>query len=152
MQRLLIVLFWSIWSPVALAAGAKHLPWAVDLPKQSAPAVVVLFSLPNCAYCEKVRQHTLLHLEGDPRYAGRVRVLEVDFGNAQRRFVWFDARYYTGQQLAQLLNVKFSPTVMVFDQQGGVAGKPLLGAALPDFYGAYVDALIRAAWESSARR
>ena len=27
-----------------------------------------------------------------------------------------------------------------------VAGKPLLGASLPEFYGAYLDELIRSAW------
>jgi len=44
------------------------------------------------------------------------------------------------------LNVKFSPTVMVFSAKGAVAGKPLLGASLPEFYGAYLDELIKAAW------
>ncbi|HEX4917170.1 MAG TPA: thioredoxin fold domain-containing protein [Limnobacter sp.] len=151
MKRLLILLLWCVCSPAALAAGGRQLPWPVDLSKQSAPAVVVLFSLPNCAYCEKVRQQTLLYLETDSRYQGRVRVFEVDFQDRQRRFVWFDARQYNGLDLGQLLNVKFSPTVMVFDHQGGVVGKPLLGAGLPDFYGAYVDELIRSAWAASAR-
>ncbi|HEX4878320.1 MAG TPA: thioredoxin fold domain-containing protein [Limnobacter sp.] len=147
MKRLFVLVLCGLCFPV-FAAGGKHLAWPKDLSKQAAPAVVILFSLPDCAYCEKVRQHTLRHLESDLRYQGRVQVLEIDFQDTKRQFVWFDARPYTGQSLGRLLNIRFSPTVMVFGQSGGVAGKPLLGAGLPDFYGAYLDDLIQSAWAS----
>jgi hypothetical protein len=35
---------------------------------------------------------------------------------------------------------------MVFNAKGTAAGKPLLGASLPEFYGAYLDELIKSAW------
>lgn len=148
MMRWLLALCLCLSMP-AMAAGGKHLPAPVGLGKNSTPAVVVLFSLPDCAYCEKVRQQSLRHLEADPRYKGKVRVFEIDFQDDKHHFTWFDGQRYTGAALGPLLNVKFSPTVMVFAQNGQVAGKPLLGAGLPDFYGAYLDELIAAAWAMS---
>lgn len=73
-------------------------------------------------------------------------VFEIDFTDDQKSFIWFDGKRYTGKSLAAPLNVKFSPTVMVFSAKGAVAGKPLLGSSLPEFYGAYLDDLIRNAW------
>lgn len=130
----------------ASAAGDPSLEFPVSFQKQAAPAVVVLFSLPDCAYCEKVRQQSLRHIHKDPAYKGRVRVFEIDFADNRRTFIWFDGKQYTGKALAAPLNVRFSPTVMVFNAKGAVAGKPLLGAGLPEFYGAYIDELIQAAW------
>ena len=130
----------------ALGAGESALEFPSNLQVRQAPAVVVLFSLPDCAYCEKVRQQSLRHIHSDPAYRGRVAVYEIDFSDSKRSFTWFDGNRYTGKSLAGPLNVKFSPTVMVFNAQGAVAGKPLLGASLPEFYGVYLDELIRAAW------
>jgi thioredoxin-related protein len=140
---LLIVL---VWLSPAVAAGDGTLAFPGNLQRDNPPAVVVLFSLPDCAYCEKVRQQSLRHIHKDPQYRGKVAVYEIDFSDRTRRFVWFDGRYYTGHSLAAPLNVKFSPTVMVFNSAGAVAGKPILGAGLPEFYGAYLDDLIKAAW------
>ncbi|WP_138518475.1 thioredoxin fold domain-containing protein [Limnobacter alexandrii] len=140
---LLVCLAW--FSP-AFGAGGGALAFPSNLQQQQVLAVVVLFSLPDCAYCEKVRQQSLRHIHTDPDYKGRVVVYEIDFSDSQRRFTWFDGNSYTGKALAGPLNVKFSPTVMVFSAKGAVAGKPLLGASLPEFYGAYLDELIKAAW------
>jgi hypothetical protein len=135
-----------VWFTPAFGAGGGALAFPSNLQQQQAPAVVVLFSLPDCAYCEKVRQQSLRHIHTDPDYEGRVAVYEIDFSDNKRSFIWFDGKTYTGKLLAALLNVKFSPTVMVFNAKGAVAGKPLLGASLPEFYGAYLDELIKAAW------
>lgn len=146
--RLLVwLVFCGIFSAAhAAGAGHKSLAFPADLRAVQVNAVVVLFSLPNCAYCEKVRQQSLNHVETDPHYRGRVKVYEIDFSDQRKPLVWFDGRTYSGKSLATLLNVRFSPTVMVFGQRGEVAGKPILGASLPEFYGAYLDDLIQAAW------
>ncbi|MFN7507047.1 MAG: thioredoxin fold domain-containing protein, partial [Limnobacter sp.] len=128
------------------SAGEGALAFPGNLYKQNAQAVVILFSVPDCAYCEKVRQQSLRHIHTDPNYKGRVAVYEIDFSDSKRNFTWFDGNSYTGKSLAGPLNVKFSPTVIVFNAKGAVAGKPLLGASLPEFYGAYLDELIKAAW------
>lgn len=134
------------WFSPAFGAGGGALAFPTNLQVRQAPAVVVLFSLPDCTYCEKVRQQSLRHIHTDSDYKGRVDVYEIDFSDSQRKFTWFDGQSYSGKYLAALLNVKFSPTVMVFSAKGVVSGKPLLGSSLPEFYGAYLDELIKAAW------
>ena len=145
-MKAIFSLFLLVLFTPAYSAGVNSLEFPVNLQQQRAPAVVVLFSLPDCAYCVKVRQQSLFHIHTDPNYKGRVGVYEIDFSDDHKTFIWFDGKRYTGKSLAAPLNVKFSPTVMVFSQHGAVAGKPLLGAGLPEFYGAYLDELIRSAW------
>lgn len=145
MKAVLSVFLLLCLSP-AFSAGGEALAFPYDLQKQNAQAVVILFSVPDCAYCEKVRQQSLRHVHTDTNYKGRVGVYEIDFTDDRKTFIWFDGNRYTGKSLAAPLNVKFSPTVMVFNAKGAVAGKPLLGAGLPEFYGAYLDELIRSAW------
>lgn len=145
MKAVLSVFLLLCLSP-AFSAGGAVLAFPNDLQKQNAQAVVILFSVPDCAYCEKVRQQSLRHVHTDTNYKGRVGVYEIDFTDDRKTFIWFDGNRYTGKSLAAPLNVKFSPTVMVFNAKGAVAGKPLLGAGLPEFYGAYLDELIQSAW------
>ena len=75
-----------------------------------------------------------------------VAVGNDDFTDDRKTFTWFDGKRYTGKALSAPLNVKFSPTVMVFNAKGAVAGKPILGSGLPEFYGVYLDELIQSAW------
>lgn len=131
----------------AVRARHQHLP---ELNKQLAsltqPVVVILFSAPDCTYCEQVRAHTLRHVERDSRYLGKVRVFEVDQAAHQSNTLWFDGRMHSGKDLTARLGVKFAPTVIVFRRSTGEAvGAPLLGAGLPDFYGAYLNDLIELA-------
>jgi thioredoxin-related protein len=145
MKAIFSVFLMFCFSP-AFAAGGGALAFPLNLQQQQSSAVVILFSVPNCVYCEKVRQQSLRHIHTDPNYKGRVAVYEIDFSDSKRNFTWFDGNSYTGKSLAGPLDVKFSPTVIVFNAKGAVAGKPLLGAGLPEFYGAYLDELIKAAW------
>ena len=104
--------------------------------------MVILFSAPDCTYCEQVRSRTLVHVESDSRYQGWVKVFEVEMENTRQGIVWFDGQMHTGKSLKEKLKVAFSPTVLVFSRQGRLSGKPLLGAGLEDFYGAYLHDLI----------
>ncbi len=128
-----------------------HLPFPINLNATAAQAVLVLFSLPDCAYCEKVRAQSLRFIERDVRYRERVKVFEIDFSDNRKKFLWFDGSQHTGKSIAAVLAVKFAPTVMAFNQQGKSAGEPLLGSGIPDFYNAYVDDLIVKAWVLNTR-
>lgn len=127
-----------------------HLPMPVQLNGAAVQAVLILFSLPDCAYCEKVRAQSLRFIERDARYRQRVNVFEVDFSDNRKKFAWFDGKPHTGKSIAAALGVKFAPTVLAFSQQGKPAGEPLMGSGIPDFYNAYVDDLILKAWALSA--
>ena len=105
-------------------------------------AVVVLFSMPECRYCEIVRRQALRHIENEPAYRSKVKVFEVDQADTSRSLVWFDGQRISGKMLAEKLNVRFSPTVMVFTAKGQPVGQPLLGISIPDFYSQYLNALV----------
>jgi len=81
MKAIGLVLLFAWFSP-AFGAGGGSLSFPSNLQHGQAPAVVVLFSLPDCAYCEKVRQQSLRHIHTDPVYKGRVFVYEIDFPTA----------------------------------------------------------------------
>lgn len=136
-----------------MARPKTHLPSPGVMNKLPQPieAVVILFSAPDCTYCEQVRSRTLRHVETDPRYVGWVKVYEVEMEDTRQGIVWFDGQVYHGKKLKEKFNVSFSPTVIAFDNQGRAVGKPLLGAGLEDFYGAYLHDLIMQAASSSRR-
>lgn len=141
-----LAVFCLFMGSLAWAAGGPSLEFPTSLNKAQPAAVVILFSVPDCAYCEQLRRHTLRHVPADPAYKGRVAVYEIDFTDDRKKLAWFDGKQHTGKSVAAKLDVKFSPTVIVFSRKGMPAGKPLLGAGLPEFYGAYLDELVQAAW------
>lgn len=146
----LVLALGMLGMPFVVAAADKHLPLPqglTALAEKSQPvAVAILFSAPDCTYCEQVRQQSLWHLETDKRYQPKVLAFEIEQESDAPSIEWFNGKTYSGRQISKLLGVKFSPTVMVFNSKGIVAGQPILGSGLPDFYGAYLDDLIRKAW------
>ncbi|HET6599527.1 MAG TPA: hypothetical protein VFG60_06155, partial [Burkholderiaceae bacterium] len=47
--------------------------------------------------------------------------------------------------VARAWNAKLAPTVLFFDARGREIAERLVGAGLPDFYGAYLDQRLQAA-------
>jgi hypothetical protein len=165
-------LTWSAWAAWSRAVGvallligapAAHtapsaLPPARDLAadgraalKQGVP-VIVLVSLGGCPQCEVVRRSHLLPLlaaraEGAPPL---VRQVELGGGAA---LIDFNGEKITHAEFARRHQVKIAPVVFFFDGNGKPAAEPLLGAMIPDFYGAYFDeALAGAAAHTGAKR
>jgi hypothetical protein len=145
MKAVFAALVFFMLSP-GWAAGGPALDFPVNLAQAQPAAVVILFSVPDCAYCEQLRRHTLRHVPKERAYKGRVAVYEIEFTEDNRKLVWFDGKRHTGKSIAAMLDVKFSPTVIVFNRKGMPAGKPILGAGLPEFYASYLDELVQAAW------
>ena len=69
-----------VWTFAALAAPG--FPPAQDLRREaSGGAVLVLFSLPGCRYCDEVRALHLRPLLRDPQLRDRVAIREVDLSS-----------------------------------------------------------------------
>jgi hypothetical protein len=127
----------------ALPARAHEaLPAAVDL-RQDAQhgAVLVLFSLPGCRYCEAVRREHLSPLLREARPGREVRVREVDMSSAAPLTDFAGVRV-THMQFARANGVRLAPTVMGFAAGGRAAGRPIVGAKIPEFYGYYLANLV----------
>ncbi len=108
-------------------AAAKHQP------------LIVMFSLPSCPYCEKLRrtQYQFLVKQG---YV--VRQVEI---NDRSRIVGFNGQPTSGARLAVQYDVHLAPTVLFFGPGGKEIAPRIVGALTEDFYGAYLDRALHTA-------
>ena len=110
-------------SQAALAAKAQGQP------------LVLLISLPGCVYCELVRRSYLLPLLPE---AG-LQAWQLDISNRSARLIGFDGKPTTAAAQVKAWKATFTPTVLFIGSQGQELAERLIGIAVPDFYGAYLE-------------
>lgn len=96
--------------------------------------LVLLVSLPGCPYCELVRRNYLL-----PQRAEGLPVWQIDVTDRRTPVLDFAGEPSTGAALARQWKATFTPTVLFFGARGQEAAPRLVGVAVPDFYGAYLQ-------------
>ncbi|MFZ9321087.1 MAG: thioredoxin fold domain-containing protein [Hylemonella sp.] len=134
-----------IFSPLAVfgsahAADLGRLPLAVSLQQELAQALakgqplVVMVSLDGCPFCKVVRENYLVPL----REQEGVPIVQVDMRSA---LLMRDVRGQSLTHDAQVRQwrIRLAPTVLFFGRQGNELAERLVGAYLPDFYGAYLN-------------
>ena len=101
--------------------------------------LIVLVSLQGCPHCEVVRRSHLLPLlrDGNVRLKPLIRQVEINGQDAMRDVT---GRATTNAEFARRYGIEVAPVVMFFDAKGEMIANPLVGAMIPDFYGAYFDA------------
>ncbi len=121
------------------AHADTSLPAARDLRASAAQAarhgqpLVLMFSLPGCAYCEQLRRSTYRWMVRDGIDVEQLEMVP------SYRLRDFDGRPTNGQALAERYRVRLAPTVLFLGPAGQELGERLVGAGEPDFYQAYVD-------------
>jgi thioredoxin-related protein len=134
------------------AAAADEIPPARDLPGEARTAsaagipLVVLFTQPDCTYCERVRRDYLRAMAAQ----GTVRVVEVDI-TSDAPLGGFDSRPLTHASFARGERVRVTPTLAFFGTGGEALAPPLVGFTSPDFYQSYLERRIDDAREHLAR-
>lgn len=141
---------------LALATGASQgtevaLPLARALPQHLAAALArglpltVMVSLPGCPFCKVVRDSHLAPLLREET----VVVVQVDIGST---LALLDVHGQAGTHAEQVRRwgVKVAPTLLFFGRQGNEVAERLVGALLPDFYGAYLAQRLETARRSLA--
>lgn len=136
-----------ILSPFAASlAGLHGLARAATLPSpaslqdavaQSASRrqpLLVLASLEGCPYCRMVRDSHLAPLRAEEN----LPVVQLDLGS-DRAVIDFEGRPTTHDALLRAWRVRVTPTVLFFGAGGKELTKRLVGASIPDFYGAYLS-------------
>jgi hypothetical protein len=128
-------------SPLRMAHAAPHtLPTAKALDEDLARALqqskplVVMVSLPGCPFCKMVRES---YLPSAVLEHG-LTVLQVDMLQPTP-VADLHGRSTTHGQLVRDWGIKVAPTLLFFGKQGAEVAPRLVGAALPDFYGAYLQ-------------
>lgn len=133
-------------------AGAAELTPASDLAaeaRQSAGhghALVVLYSRPDCKFCEVVRTHYLRHLPDDPRRAGIV-IRQVD-QDGTRSLRDFKGKAKSHAEFAAEEKIRLVPVVAFYGPKGEALAPPIVGARIADYYQSYLDEAL----DQSARK
>lgn len=98
--------------------------------------LVVMTTLTGCPYCEIVRNHHLLPM----RRAGEVQAVQLDTRDRSSNLQGFNGENSTAAELTRLWKARFAPTVLFFGLEGQELAERLVGVAVPDFYGEYLQA------------
>ena len=121
-------------SPTSLRAAAQ------GAARRGEP-LVVMTTLVGCPYCDLVRQHHLLPLTR----AGEIVAVQLDVRDRRSQLQGFAGESTSpAEQIAQW-KAKFAPTVLFFDPKGQELAERLVGVAVPDFYGEYLEARLQQA-------
>jgi len=128
----------------------KILPLATDLKTDGAAAnaakkpILLFFNLTGCHYCRGALREVIVPMYRDAgwRAAIEFRQITIDDG---RKFIDFDGRTIESIDFSKRRKGGFTPTVMMVDGDGKLLGEPLVGIANFDFYGAYVEEMVKKA-------
>ncbi len=122
----------AVAAPVSLPTTGALSDVLMQALRQKQP-LVVMVSLQGCAFCKVVRENYL-----QPLRASGLQVVQVDMRD-HRVLSDFDGSALTHDTWVRKQGVKIAPTVLFFGAQGREVAARLIGAYLPDFYGAYLD-------------
>ena len=141
---------------LVLATSVSHgaemaLPPAYAFPQHLAAALArglpltVMVSLPGCPFCKVVRDSHLAPLLREQTVA----VVQVDMGSTLP-LLGAQGQAGTHDEQVRRWGVKVAPTLLFFGRQGNEVAERLVGALLPDFYGAYLTQRLETARKSLA--
>tara|TARA_B100002003_G_scaffold82596_1_gene77152 strand:+ start:3510 stop:3998 length:489 start_codon:yes stop_codon:yes gene_type:complete len=108
------------------------------LADQEGVPILLFYTASYCHYCEAIKTEFLDHMAGDPVYQSRALFREVRV-NSAIQLVNFDGSSTTHHHFADQRPITLVPTLEFVDASGVHLAEPMIGARIPDFYGAYVD-------------
>lgn len=144
MRALLLAFVMVFW--VAPAIAAHDLPLARDLKAEAAVAaqagmpLVIVFSRPDCGYCERVKRDYLAPLNVDADYRGLL-VRQIDL-SGDAALIDFSGEPTTHARFARAQKLHLAPVVAFFGPGGRPLAPAIVGALLPDFYWGYLKSAI----------
>jgi hypothetical protein len=130
----------------AAKVSAASLPAPRSLAEALAAALrigeplVVMASLDGCPFCTIVRERHLAPLQRD----SGLPVVQLDL-RTQQAVLDFGGVSSTHDQVLRRWGVQVTPTVLFFGTGAREAAPRLVGASIPDFYGAYLEQRLTAA-------
>lgn len=122
--------------------AGEHLPTPRSLraAAQTAAArgepLVVMTSLAGCVYCDLVRNSHLVPM----LRRGEVVAVQIDVRDRQSVLQGLGGETTSPADIASAWKARFTPTVLFFGSDGRELAERLVGVAVPDFYGEYLEA------------
>jgi hypothetical protein len=118
-----------------------HLPTTTSLRQSAERAVsagqplIIMTTLAGCPWCDIVRQQYLVPMNK----AKQLFAFELDVRDRNSRLQAFDGSFTTPSDQTRAWKARFAPTVLFFDAKGQEIAERLVGVAVPDFYGSYLE-------------
>jgi hypothetical protein len=109
--------------------------------------LVVMTSIPSCPYCDLVRNSYL----GPMTRAGEVEAVQLDITDRSSPLEDFTSMT-TPRAWSQALKAKLAPTVFFFGPNGEELAERLVGVAVPELYGDYLQARLAESRKKLASR
>lgn len=103
--------------------------------------LVVMTTLAGCPYCDLVRNHHLLPMLRQ----GQLHAVQLDVRDRTSNLQGFDGSMTTPAEQAKAWKARFALTVLFLCAKGEDLAERLVGVAVPDFYGEYLDARLQQA-------
>ncbi|MGQ0546203.1 MAG: thioredoxin fold domain-containing protein [Betaproteobacteria bacterium] len=106
--------------PSWFAQSLLHLPDDVAEAAREGKRVMLYFGQDGCPYCKRLIEVNW----ADPRIAAKMRRRFVSLAIniwGDRDVIWTDGREMTEKQLAAMLKVQFTPTLVFLDEKGALA-------------------------------
>jgi thioredoxin-related protein len=131
----------SLALPASALARDSALPVPASLPqtaralKAQGQPLVLLISLPGCVYCELVRRSYLIPL----RTEANLQAWQLNILDTTTALRGFDGKATTAAAQVQSWKANFTPTVLFLGSTGQELAERLVGIAVPDFYGSYLE-------------
>ena len=124
-----------------MATAATALPTTHSLPQAALAAaakgapLVVMTTLTGCPYCDVVRGHYLGPMLRD----GQVQAIQIDMRDNASELEAFGGKSTTPAAQVKAWNAKLAPTVLFLGPSGEELAERLVGMAVPDMYGSYLE-------------
>jgi thioredoxin-related protein len=114
---------------------------------QKGQPLVVMTTIPSCPYCDLVRNAYL----GPMTRAGEVEAVQINIRDQTGTFEDFSSTT-TPRAWSQALKAKLAPTVFFFGPNGEELAERLVGVAVPELYGDYLQARLTESRKKLATR
>lgn len=124
----------SALTHTALPSPAS-LPDAARAAAQRQMPLVVMTTLKGCPYCDVVRGHYLLPMQRE----GQIQAVQLDMTDRRSPLKGFDGRATTPAAQVKAWKATLAPTVLFLGPRGEELAERLVGMAVPDMYGPYLE-------------
>lgn len=152
-----LILTWFLTLSGGFAAAAEDIGYARDLSadgqtmRAKGIPVLVIFTRPDCPYCDRLMAEYLIPMQRNKSYQTRVLMRQIEVGGDDP-LVDFSGRTITHAQFAARHRASLTPTIKLFDASGIELTGAIIGYTTPDLYGGYLDQAIDEAFAKSRQR
>ena len=110
--------------------------------KDQQKLIMLQVSASDCNYCVILEEELIKPMLRSGDYDNDVLIRKVDI-DSYNQLSGFDGEPISGPQLAKMLNIKVTPTLIFLNSENREVSKRIVGVNSLDYLGAYVDDAIK---------